>query len=162
MITTEAARKKDFESKNLTYYPSPVTKYMEKTADQWHKILIEAVSNNYAREAKESFDSLKALNDEGVPYLVDFLVRQSTPQGRELALIHLYACKIHPNDLPKIVDCLNKTKNQISARVMALNILSRSGNAKPFYSKIQPMVVDLLMNKNVKDSVKEYLDKINN
>jgi hypothetical protein len=57
---------------------------------------------------------------------------------------------------------LNKTKNQISARVMALNILSRSGNAKPFYSKIQPMVVDLLMNKNVKDSVKEYLDKINN
>ena len=162
MITTEANRKKDFESKNLTYYPSPVTKYNEKTADQWHKILIEAVSNNYAREAKESFDSLKALNDEGVPYLVDFLVRQSTPQGRELALIHLYACKIHPNDLPKIVDCLNKTKNQISARVMALNILSRSGNAKPYYSKIQPMVVDLLMNKNVKDSVKEYLDKINN
>lgn len=161
MITTEAARKKDFESKNLTYYPSPVTKYMEKTADQWHKMLIEAVSNNSPKEIKESFDSLKELNDEGVPYLVDFLVRQSTPQGRELALIHIYACKIHPNDLPKIIDCLNKTKNQISARVMALNILSRSGNAKPFYSKIQPMVVDLLMNKNVKDSVKEYLDKIN-
>lgn len=168
-IVMEASRKKDLESKNLPYYPLPYTKIKEARgeglllkADQWYERLVEAVSLSDSNGAKEAFDNLRLLKDEGVPFLMDFLVRQTTSQGRELALVNLYSCNIHPNDLPKIIACLNKSKNQISTRVIALNLLAKSGNAKPYFDKIQPMTVDLLINKNVKDSVKEYLDKIKN
>jgi hypothetical protein len=164
----EGARKKDLESKNLPYYPLPYTKLKENfnnnwlTADEWYKNMLACIALNNSTKAQEALDNLKALKDEGVPFLIDFLGRQSTTQDRELALINLYACNIHPNDLPKIIECLNKSNNQISTRVMALNILSKSGNAKPYYGKIKSMTGDLLTNKNVKDVVKDYLNKINN
>jgi len=167
-VVMEASRKKDLDLKNLPYYPLPFTKLKGVrddrllTADQWYKKLLGNVSNDDLKGAKESIDSLIALKDEGTPFLIDFLVRQTNSQDREVVLRNLYSCDIHPYDLPKIIDCLDKTKNQISARVVALNLLSKSENAKPYFKKIQSMTIDLLSNKNVKGPVKDDLDNIKN
>lgn len=58
------------------------------------------------------------------------------------------------------MDILNKNKNQISTRIAALNLLAKGGNAKPFLEKIKLSTADLLLNKNVKEEVKGYIEKI--
>lgn len=164
-VAIEIARKKELEDKGLPYYPLPKTtvKFLKSgplsfvDADQAYKVILESKSlsmNNAALEA------LKDLKDEGVPFLLDLLLREPTTQGREKILINLYSANIHINDTQKIVDLLNKNKNQISTRIAALNLLAKGGNAKPFLEKIKLSTADLLLNKNVKEEVKGYIEKI--
>jgi hypothetical protein len=163
----EVARKKELEDKGLPYYPLPKTtvKIMQYgrrlpdsvDAEQAYKIILESKNPS---TIKEALVALKDLKDEGVPFLLDLLLREPTTQGREIILVNLYSGNIHANDTYKIVDLLNKNKNQISTRIAALNLLAKGGNAKPFLEKIKVSTADLLLNKNVKEEVKGYIEKI--
>lgn len=163
----EVARKKELEDKGLPYYPLPKTtvKIMQSgrslpdsvDAEQAYKIILESKTPS---NKKAALEGLKDLKDEGVPFLLDLLLREPTTQGREIILVYLYSGNIHVNDTFKIVDILNKNKNQISTRIAALNLLAKGGNAKPFLEKIKLSTADLLLNKNVKEEVKGYIEKI--
>lgn len=163
----EVARKKELEDKGLPYYPLPKTtvKIMQSgrslpdsvDAEQAYKIILESKTPS---NKKVALEGLKDLKDEGVPFLLDLLLREPTTQGREIILVYLYSGNIHVNDTFKIVDILNKNKNQISTRIAALNLLAKGGNAKPFLEKIKLSTADLLLNKNVKEEVKGYIEKI--
>jgi hypothetical protein len=163
----EVARKKELEDKGLPYYPLPKTtvKIMQSgrslpdsvDAEQAYKIILESKTPS---NKKAALEGLKDLKDEGVPFLLDLLLREPTTQGREIILVYLYSGNIHVNDTFKIVDILNKNKNQISTRIAALNLLAKGGNAKPFLEKIKVSTADLLLNKNVKEEVKGYIEKI--
>ena len=126
---------------------------------------LEAFAKEVARK--------KELEDKGLPYYplpkTTVKIMQSgrslpdsvdAEQAYKIILVYLYSGNIHVNDTFKIVDILNKNKNQISTRIAALNLLAKGGNAKPFLEKIKVSTADLLLNKNVKEEVKGHIDKI--
>jgi len=158
IIAKEAARKKDLEGRGLAFYPLPViNKVGDKDINEWYNLL----SNSQSPDSfNSSLEAIKSYGDAGIPFLLAALKSSTNPKSREAILWAMYPSNIHPNDLPKIVECLNKTKDQIGTRVQALNLLVKSGNAKQYQEKIELMTKDLLINKSVKDQVKGYLDKL--
>lgn len=158
MLTKEAARKKDLEDQGLAYYPYPSTVPFDgKNINDWYEILI---ANSSPENFLRALEALKFYGDPGIPFLFEALKKQTFPKNRELILLAMYPNNIHPNDLSKVVDCLNKTREQIGTRVIALSLLAKTPNSKQHWSKIEIMTKDLLVNRNVKDQVKGYLDKI--
>lgn len=157
-LAKEVVRKKELEDKGLPYYPLPTTILKFKTADQWYNRILEPKTSSTM--IKDGLEALKDLKDEGTPFLLKLLLQEPTTQGREVIIVNLYSANIHANDTYKIVDILNKNKNQISTRIAALNLLAKGGNAKPFLEKIKVSTADLLLNKNVKEEVKGHIDKI--
>jgi hypothetical protein len=158
IIAKEAARKKNLEGRGLAFYPLPViNKVADKDINEWYNLL----SNSQSPDSfNSSLEAIKSYGDAGIPFLLEALKNNTNSKSRELILWAMYPNNIHPNDLPKIVECLNKSKDQIGTRVQALNLLVKSGNAKQYQEKIESMTKDLLINKNVKDQVKGYLDKL--
>ena len=157
-IAKEAARKKDLEGQGLAFYPLPlINKVNNRDINEWYNILL---NTNSPDMFNSSLEAIKSYGDASIPFLFVALKSNSNSKSRELILWAMYPNNIHPNDLPKIVECLNKSKDQIGTRVQALNLLVKSGNAKQYKEKIELMTKDLLINKNIKDQVKVYLDTL--
>ncbi|MSR32768.1 MAG: hypothetical protein EXR99_14825 [Gemmataceae bacterium] len=155
----EAARKKELEEKKFPYYPLPETIVRGKNAQEWYR---EAVKNPTRLSVlNDAMAALKELKAEGIPFLIQFLTKEQTTQGRAFVLKELDAELIHVNDLPKIVSCLNKSRDQIATRVAALRLLAKNGQAKPLYSQIYSLTSELSLNNNVKELVKDYWMTIN-
>ena len=177
----EADRKKKFEEKGLTYYPLPRTFYEGRTADQWYQLAIKiqlepsssgqlgpaafslspnVVRTNNEKNFQEAINSLMILKDEGVPFLLEALQKQTTTQGRAFYLQAIKGELVHPNDIPVIIGSLAANKNQIQTRMIALRTLAKNPGSKKHYEKIRGMVADLFPNNNVKVEVAELLKAI--
>jgi hypothetical protein len=177
----EADRKKKFDEKGQTYYPLPRTVYEGKTADQWYQLAIslqldpsqlnqppvglinrrpgfQPVDNQ--KKFQEAINSLMALKEEGTPFLLEALQKQTTTQGRAFYLQALKGELVHPNDVPVVMSALAVNKNQIQTRMVALRTLAKNPGAKKHYQKIREMVADLFPNNNVKLEVAELLKTI--
>jgi len=157
-IAKDAVRKKDLEGRGLAFYPMPQNNRVNnKDINEWYNLLVNAKSPEVL---SSSLEAITSYGDAGIPFLLEALKNNTNSKSRELILWAMYPNNIHPNDLPKIVECLNKSKDQIGTRVQALNLLVKSGNAKQYKDKIELMTKDLLINKNIKDQVKVYLDTL--
>jgi flagellar biosynthesis GTPase FlhF len=171
----EKMRKDDLESRGLAYYPKPTTKYQGKTALEWSNWpastpLKDArgklkTPQTYAIEQQERLQqtcaALIALQEEGMPFLINSLGNQVTPQGADIFLRLIKIELVHYNDLDKIVACLDKKRSFIPTRMLALDYLRKRKESSKHTKTIEMLVKDLLSAPQHKAKVQESLDAIN-
>ena len=171
----EKMRKDDLESRGLAYYPKPTTKYQGKTALEWSNWpastpLKDArgklkTPQTYAIEQQERLQqtcaALIALQEEGMPFLINSLGYQVTPQGVDTFLRLIKIELVHYNDLDKIVACLDKKRCLLPTRLLALDYLRKRKESSKQAKTIEMLVKDLLSASQYKSKVQEALDAIN-
>ncbi|MGH7174209.1 MAG: hypothetical protein ACRELG_28400 [Gemmataceae bacterium] len=155
----EAARKAELEKKGLPYYPRPRTVYNGRTADEWSR---QAQTDTVAALA-----ALEALQEEGMPFLLDLLQKQKTVEGRKAVLTRIHGSNIHPYDLRKLLPCLERKKDLernrdfVKTRMLALRCLhQRAEHLKDLVPKMEDRVKDLRITSIYKDEIKKILDDI--
>jgi hypothetical protein len=152
----EAARKQDLEKQGLAYYPRPKTRYNGKTAEQWSQLAIS--SPNSLLVQTKAAEALAALQAEGVPFLLDFLQKQTTPVGRDAVLRRIRVEYVHRNDLGKLVACLDRTRALPETRMVVLRLLhNRSADLRDHVGKIDMLVKDLLLNPVFKNEARSIM-----
>lgn len=154
-MLVELKRKEEIEAKGGSYYPLPTTPHDGKNAEEWYKLIRAKI------DVESGLNALVALEDESIPFIIELLKSTPSHQGRYRLLSCISPKGIHPNDIPKIIAYLDRYQNQTATRVLALDILAKSGKTKDHKEKIRTMAKDLLANQNVSDLVKTSLAEIN-
>jgi hypothetical protein len=155
----EVARKADLEAKGLSYYPRPRTVENGHNAEEWYKLLRENPLN--ARIYEQATTALSALKEEGTPFLLDHLSRETTQKGRHTLLKLIPVQSIHRNDLHKLLPCLDASKNYQGTRLLALQYLEKRAKdlRKELAPKIESLVQDMLENPRYSEETKEEIRK---
>lgn len=151
----EAARKAELEKQGLPYYPRPRTLYAKHTAEEWYQLLRDNPRD--ARIHAQALAALPALREEGMPFLLDYLPRQTTPKDRDAVLRLIHVEYVHPNDLHKLLPCLDRYKNYVGTRLLALKYLEKRPKdlKKDLVPKIENLVEDMLTNSRFKEETKD-------
>jgi hypothetical protein len=157
-IKREQERKADLEGRGLPYYPKPTTLYGGKNAEQWYQQAVANPLNSIIQEQTAS--ALVALKEEGMQFLIMFLEKATNPQGVDLILNLIAPEYVHANDLPKIVNCLDKKRANPSTRMLALRYLRKRQEAKAHVERIEALVADLKASPKYQADVKEALEAI--
>ncbi len=150
----EDERRKTLEMKGLAYYPLPTTVYEGKNAEEWSAYIKEqgsAVSDGIA--------ALAALQEQGMPFLLDLLSGAADQKSHNAYLSAVKAEYIHPNDLPKIIECLDR-KWSTASRILALTVLSKRKESKDDYQLIAEEVDDIKTVSDANGSVSKLLETI--
>lgn len=153
----EAARQAELEKKGLPYYPRPQTLYDEHTAKEWYQRLRDNPRD--ARIHAQALAALPALREEGIPFLLDYLRRQTTRKDRDAALRLIRVEYVHPNDLHKLLPCLEPFKQFDATRLLALKCLEKRAKdlKKDLVPEIEKRVEDMLMNPRFKEETKKEI-----
>lgn len=153
----EAARKAELERKGLPYYPPPVTAYEEHNAQEWYQLLLD--KPNDARVWPQATQALVALKEEGTPFLLDLLSCQKTMKDRNTCLQLVQIVYVHPNDLPKLLPCLDQRKAFSATRMLALKHLRQRAKDlnKRIVPEIESLVEDMLDNPKFREETKEEI-----
>jgi flagellar biosynthesis GTPase FlhF len=158
-VEREAARKADLEKKGLPYYPRPLTPYNDRTAEEWSR-LAQAHLTNY-RVQMQAAEALVALKEEGTPFLLEFLQKQTTPAGLDAVLRRIQPEYIHPNDLSKLLPCLEKRKALPDTRMLALRYLHKHAEyLKDLLPKIETRVRDLQVSNKYRTEINDILEDV--
>ena len=152
----EAERKESLERQGLPYYPRPTTLYNGKNAEEWYQAALHQRGNAALQSNAET--ALAALKEEGMPFLLDSLGRQSTTAGVEYMLRLINVDYVHPNDLPKIVALVKNRHWANSARMTALRMLRKRAESRRYSGQIEAAVQDLLLVPRLNGEVKEVLE----
>jgi hypothetical protein len=153
-VAREAARKAELEGKDLPYYPRPLTRYEERNAEEWYQLLLDRPQN--ARVHAQVTKALPALKEEGAPFLLDWLGRQSTPKDRNTVLRLIRVEHIHRNDLHKLLPCLDQKKNSSATRLLALEYLEKRAKdlKRKLAMEIELLADDLLTDSRLKEDTR--------
>jgi hypothetical protein len=150
----EVARKADLEAKGLPYYPLPRTLEKGRNAEQWYQLLRGNLLN--ARIYEQATTALSALKEEGTPFLLDQLGRETTQKGRHTLLKLIQVQSIHRYDLHKLLPCLEASKNYQGTRLLALQYLEKWAKdlSKELVPKIESLMGDMLDNPRYSEETK--------
>jgi len=153
----EAARKAELEEKGLPYYPRSLTLYEEHNAQEWYQLLRDRP--NDARLWRQGIKALVALKEEGMSFLLDHLSRQTTFKDRDASLRLIHVEYVHPNDLHKLLPCLDQTKAFPATRMHALNYLQMRAKDlnKRLVPEIESLVEDMLTSSKQREETKEEI-----
>jgi hypothetical protein len=145
----------ELEKKELPYYPRPRTLYEGHTAETWYQLLLDRPLD--AVFFSQTATALQALKQEGMPFLLDYLNRQTTSKGRDTVLRSIQPEHIHPNDLHKLLLRLDQHKNYPATRLLALGYLEKRAKDLPkkLVPEIERLVEDMLTNSKFKEETKE-------
>ncbi len=151
----EVARKAELEEKGLPYYPLPKKSEKGHTAEEWYRLLQDNPLN--ARIYEQAIAALSALREEGIPFLLDHLSHETTPKSRHTILQLIQVKCIHPNDLQRLLPCLERSKNYPATRLLALEGLEKRAKdiSKQLVPKIESLVQDMLDNPRNSEETKE-------
>lgn len=160
----EAERKRDLEARGVAYYPKPMTLYENRNAQEWHRIAHHAQS---PITLKQALTALKALKEEGMPFLMSELEKSLGARAWQKVAFGLDFIDpeyVHANDLPKIVACLKKVDSaryrDNPARVQALRHLRKRKESKKHIDQIEELVTDLKRHTTYGAEVRELLEAI--
>jgi len=153
----EAIRRADLENKGLPYYPRPRTLKEGRNAEEWYQLLLN--NQQSTRIYGQATAALSALKEEGLPFLLDNLGRQTTPKSRQEGLRLIRIEYVHRNDLHKLLSCLLQFKNYPNTRLLALELLEKRAKdlKKELVPEIERLVEDLLDNSRNSEETKEEI-----
>jgi DNA-directed RNA polymerase subunit RPC12/RpoP len=154
----EQARRKALEDKGLPIYPLPATRYKGFTAEEWYNQTTKNSRNSRLRI--QALDALAALKEEGIPYLLRLLPSYISMDERDDVFERINPDFVHPNDVPRIIDCLNLAQYSLTTRMRALRALTRIPGAKRHLKGIREAVDDLTDRPKYEAEVKSLLTTI--
>ncbi len=126
----------------------------EKNAEGWYEYLKKP-----SGVTDDGVSALTALKEEGVPFLLALLSETKEERYHTAYLFGLKPEYIHPNDLPKLIDCLNKKWSE-DPRILALTDLSRRKESRAYYNQIADAVKDIRDASNINGNVRVLLESI--
>lgn len=155
----EVSRQIELEKSGLPYYPPPQTLKDGRNAEEWYQLLRS--NSQKARIFAQATAALSALKEEGIPFLLDYLSRQTTLKSRQEAVRLIRVECVHRNDLPKLLPCLEQSKNDSFTRLLALEGLEKRAKdlKKEHIPQIENLVKDMLENPRYSERTKEEIQR---
>jgi hypothetical protein len=93
----EAQRKESLENRGLAYYPRPTTQHDGRNAEEWYRTACNHPEDSTVQRMAET--ALAALKEEGAPFLLDSLQKQSTGAAVDYVLRLINIDYVPSNDL---------------------------------------------------------------
>ncbi|HEY7423836.1 MAG TPA: hypothetical protein VH682_06275 [Gemmataceae bacterium] len=153
----ELMRKEELEKKGLPYYPLPRRQINNLNAGQWYALLQDRPHD--ATLHRQALTALVNLQEEGTPFLLEYLSKQDTKKYRDGALRLINPEYIHTNDLDKLIPCLEASNNYPGTRFQALKYLEIRAKDlnKKTVGEIQSSLADMLENPSLFPKTKDEI-----